>query len=119
MNSRLFSVFARFVGLIFTGLGAWIFAANIFSDAYSGAIYAWIVVAGASGAVGGVLFLLSFDGPPHFQTIKMRLSGWVGMLILGLLPWSFAFLMIPLLLLTIPTLLNKGLSKPSYKPTAT
>lgn len=117
MNSRLFSAFARFVGLIFTLLGAWIFAVNIFSDAYSGAVYAWIIIAGASGAVGGGLFLLSFDGPPRFRAPKQRLSGWVGMLILGLLPWSFSFVMVPLALLMIPTLFNNGRFEPSHKPT--
>ena len=117
MNSRPFSVFARFVGLLFALLGGWIFAVNIFDDSYSGAVFAWIVIAGASGAIGGALYLLSFDGPPSFGALKVRLSGWVGMLILGLLPWSFAFLMMPLLLLTIPTLLTKGQSQPSHKPT--
>lgn len=117
MNSRPFSVFARFVGLLFALLGGWIFAINFFDNSYSGAVFAWIIVAGASGAIGGVLYLLSFDGPTRFRTLKVRLTGWVGMLILGLLPWSFAFLMIPLLLLTIPSLLTKGLSQPSHRPT--
>ncbi len=116
MNSRPVRAFARFVGLLFTLLGGWIFAVNIFDDSYSGAVLAWIIFAGASGAIGGVVYLLSFDGPARFRTLKVRLSGWLGMLILGLLPWSFAFLMIPLVLLQIPTLFASGLSKPADEP---
>lgn len=126
MSSPLVRAFVRFVGLLFTLLGGWIFTVNIFAwilavnmfgDSYSGSVLAWIIFAGASGAVGGVLYLLSFDGPNRFRTRTVRLTGWVGMLVLGLLPWSFGFLMIPLLLLTIPTLSTKGLSQPVHKPT--
>ena len=116
MKGRPISVFARFVGLLFALLGGWIFAVNIFDDSYSGTVFAWIIVAGVSGAIGGVLYLLSFDGPTRFRTLKVRLTGWVGMLLLGLLPWSFAFLMIPLLLLTIPTLFTKGQSRSPNRP---
>jgi len=88
-----------------TMLGVWVLAINLIEDSYSGVIRVWILASGGLGAAGGLLYLLSFDGPDRFRTRWIRLSGWVGMLVLALLPWSFTFLVLPMVLLTIPTLL--------------
>lgn len=96
--------YARFVGLVMTILGVWVFAINVIEDSYSGGTLRWILASGALGAVGGVLYLLSFDGPDPLRTRWVRVSGWIGMLVLAVLPWSFTFLVLPMFALTIPTL---------------
>ncbi len=87
-----------------TLLGIWIVAINLIEGSYSGTTSVWVLGAGTLGAVGGVLYLMSFDGPDRFRTRSTRLSGWLGMLVLALLPWSFTFLVVPMVVLTIPTL---------------
>jgi len=87
-----------------TILGFWVFAINTIEDSYADGTLRWILVSGALGAVGGVLYLLSFDGPGQFRTRWIRVSGWIGMLALAVLPWSFTFLVFPMFALTVPTL---------------
>jgi hypothetical protein len=101
---RLAPAFYRLIGLAVTLLGAWVLFINLVEVSYSGWVLAWILSAGFSGAVGGVLFLLSFDGPARARRRQVRLLGWLGMLFLALLPWSFQFVMLPLVLLTMPAL---------------
>lgn len=105
MLRRFGQTLPRFVGLAMTILGVWVFAINLIEDSYTGGTRVWILASGALGAAGGLLYLLSFDGPDRFRTQWTRLSGWVGMLVLALLPWSFTFLVFPMVLLTISTLL--------------
>ena len=88
MLGRLGWTLARMVGLVFALLGAWVFTLNLMERSYDGWVFVWVVLAGLSGAVGGVLFLLSVDGAQRFRTARMRLFGWVGMLVLALLPSS-------------------------------
>jgi hypothetical protein len=87
-----------------TILGFWVFAINVIEDSYTGGTLRWILVSGALGGVGGVFYLLSFDGPSRLRTRWIRISGWMGMLVLAVLPWSFTFLVLPMFALTIPTL---------------
>jgi hypothetical protein len=87
-----------------TILGVWVFAINLIEDSYSGETLRWILASGGLGAVGGLLYLLSFDGPDSLRTRWIRISGWIGMLVLAVLPWSFSFLVLPMFALTIPTL---------------
>lgn len=101
---RLGRAFYRLIGLAVTLLGAWVLFINLVDVSYSGWVLVWILSAGLLGAIGGVLFLLSFDGPPRARTRQVRLLGWLGMLFLALLPWSFQFVMLPLVLLTLPAL---------------
>ena len=105
MLRRLSRALARFVGLIFAALGIWVLAINLVRLSYSGWILAWVLAAGALGATGGLLYLLSFGGSPRFRTARTRLAGWVGMLVLALLPTSVSFPLLAMLLATAPTLL--------------
>jgi hypothetical protein len=96
--------FYRLIGLAFTLLGAWVLFINLAELSYSGFILVWVLSAGFQGALGGVLFLLSFDGPARLRSRHVRLLGWAGMLFLAFLPWSFQFVMLPLVLLVLPAL---------------
>ena len=97
---------ARFAGLSFALLGAWIFAVNITLGSYSAAIRIWILSAGLMGLVGGVMFLLSFDGPARFRIRRARIAGWLGMLGLASVPTSLSFLLVGMLILTVPSVLR-------------
>ena len=105
MLRRLSKALARLVGLIFIALGTWVFVINLVQLSYSGWILSWILAAGALGATGGLLYLLSFSGSPRFRTVRIRLIGWIGMLVLALLPTSIMFPLLAMLLATAPTLL--------------
>jgi len=94
--------FYRLVGLAFTLLGIRILTVNLAELSYSGWILVWILSAGFLGVVGGLPFLLSFDGPARFRTPRLRLVGWLGMLLLALLPWSFQYVMVLLIALAYP-----------------
>jgi hypothetical protein len=107
---RLAQAFYRLVGLAVTLFGAWVLLINLVDVSYSGWILAWILSAGLLGAVGGVIFLLSFDGPARLRTRQVRLLGWLGMAFSALMPWSFQFVMLPLVLLTLPALSSPRLS---------
>jgi hypothetical protein len=97
--------FVRFVAVSVAILGDWMFILNI-GDGGSWApwAYVWILASGLAGAVGGVLYLLSLDGPPRFRTKQRRIIGWGLMLASVLLPTSLTFMLVPLVLLMIPTL---------------
>lgn len=109
---QLAEQFSRLVGLAFVLLGVWVLLVNVVEvlsvngveDRYAGWILVWILSAGFLGALGGVLFLLSFDGPARFRNRRVRFVGWLGILFLALLPWSFQFVMLPLALLLLPAL---------------
>lgn len=113
---RLAQTFYRLIGLAFTMLGMWVLLVNFVEVRPWGLIIAWILSAGFLGAVGGVLFLLSFDGPARLRNRQVRLLGWVGMLFLGFLPWSFQFVMLPLVLLVLPALMMRPQLSGSASP---
>lgn len=94
--------FYRLAGLAFIVLGIRLLIVNLTDVSYSGLILVWILGAGFLGVVGGLLFLLGLDGPTRFRTQRLRLVGWLGMLALALLPWSFQFVMILISVLAYP-----------------
>ena len=108
MLGRLGWSLARFVGLVFVLLGGWVFLINVVELSYSGGILIWIVLSGLFGAVGGVAYLLSIDGPERFRSRKVRSLGWFGMAALAILPTSVSLILIPMLVLTLPTLFIRG-----------
>jgi hypothetical protein len=96
--------FVRFVAISVAILGVWMFILNLGASGWNPVTYVWILASGAAGAAGGVLFLLSIDGPLRFRTKRTRITGWVLMLASVLLPTSLTFMLVPLVLLLIPTL---------------
>lgn len=96
--------FVRFVAVSVAILGAWMFILNAGARDWGPWTHVWILASGAAGAVGGVLYLLSMDGPPRLRTKSTRLIGWGLMLLSVLLPTSLTFMLVPLVLLLIPTL---------------
>jgi hypothetical protein len=95
---------ARFVGLVFALLGLWILVGNLAVGGYRGAVLAWILSSGFLGFAGGVLYVLSFDGPARFRRRFVRGLGWAGMLALALLPTTLTIMLLILVLAAIPSL---------------
>ena len=102
--------------MAFVILGEWVFAVNLLEPRYSGWIRLWVLGSGVLGAVGGLAFLLSFDGPNRLRNRGVRFLGWMGMVAFAVLPWSFWFLMVLLTLLVIPTLLSPSDSSETLSP---
>jgi hypothetical protein len=92
--------FARLTGLVVLLYGAWVVTINLFEAATGSNTYEppWMLLVvlgfGAFGAVGGILFLLSIDGPPGFRTPMIRAIGWVGMFICSALPTSLFYVLL-------------------------
>lgn len=102
-------MFARFVALAMLLLGAWIFVINSIERGYDEPwVFLWVVFSGLVGAVGGTLYLLSIDGPERLRTRSWRMWGWGGMMASALLPHSFSFIVIPLVIALVPTLFTFG-----------
>ena len=101
MLGRLARTYYRLVGIVFALFGGWLFYLNVAQVSYSGWVLIWILTAGIAGAAGGVLFLLSLDGPDSLRSSRVRLIGWLGMVYCALLPWSFSFVMVPMVLLAL------------------
>lgn len=97
-------MFARFVAITVAILGAWIFVINLIQLDGGFWILVWVILSGLFGAVGGVLYLLSMDGPTRFQSRGWRILGWSAMLASVVLPTNLALMLIPLVLLLIPSL---------------
>jgi hypothetical protein len=111
--------YGRLVGLIFALVGVWVLIVNLSARSYSGWVLVWILAAGLAGAAGGVLYLLSFDGPVRFRNRTSRLLGWGGMVFLSVLPTSLILVLFPMVLLAIPTLyLRESEATPPAEPTA-
>ena len=107
---RLVTTFARFVGLAIFLYGAVIFFGNLVgalgnSDFDPYWILYLVLGVGLTGMTGGVVFLLSFDGPDPWRTRGRRALGWVGMLMCALVPASYVLLIAPLVLVGGLTLL--------------
>lgn len=102
--------FARFVGLLILILGGWAASSFIWalfaedSQTESLVLVILVVLMWLAGAVGGLLYLLSFDGPSRFRTQKTRMWGWIGMLAAGLVPTSLTLMILPLVAAVIPLL---------------
>jgi hypothetical protein len=104
-------MYARFVAVSVTVLSAWIFVVNLFELRGPGWALAWILSSGLVGAVGGLAYLLSLDGPVRFHTRAHRIGGWVAMLAAVILPTSLTPILIPLVVLLIPTLFGATAKK--------
>jgi len=98
-------VYARFVAVSVAILSAWLFVINVAQPgAWEPWIYVWITASGLVGMAGGVIYLLSLDGPRRFRTRLSRWGGWVMMLVAVALPTSLTVMLVPLVALLIPTL---------------
>ncbi len=83
----------RFVGLIFILYGLLLFAETVI-DLFQGEVdantplwaIAWFLASGLAALAGGVMFILSFDGPPRWRTRLRRGTGVGLMLASSLLP---------------------------------
>jgi hypothetical protein len=104
MLKRSVRTFARIVGLVFALLGLWVLVINLVDIGYSGALLASILIAALLGGAGGVVFLLSFDGPDRWRTRGIRIAAWLGMLALALLPTGLSIRLVVLVVLAVPTL---------------
>lgn len=103
MMARLFVLLGRFVGLAIALLGIWIFGSNV--GVGEPAVWRPVVLTlSAVGAVGGVLFLASLSERGPLKSRVFRVAGWVGMLALSVLPFSFWMYTLPFVLLVAPTL---------------
>ena len=104
--------FARLTGLVVLLYGTWMVTINLFeavtgSNTYEPPWMMFVVLGfGASGAVGGTLFLLSIDGPPRFRTPMIRAIGWVGMFICSALPTSLFYLLLIMVAISAVVLLK-------------
>lgn len=97
-------MFARFVAVSVVVLSAWMLLINLVDVEYEGWVLVWILASGLVGAASGILYLLSVDGPVRFRTPRYRLWGWGGMLAAVLLPTSLTLMLVPMVLVLIPTL---------------
>ncbi len=104
--------FARLTGLIVLLYGAWMVTINLFEAVTGSNTYEppWMLLVvlglGASGAVGGTIFLLSIDGPPAFRTPMIRAIGWVGMFICSALPTSIFYVLLIMVAVSAVVLLK-------------
>ena len=110
MVRRFAATYARLVGLMVALLGAWLVSVNVIEhvlgeNTYEPASFLYLVIGlGLTGLVGGVAFLLSWDGPERFRSRAVRVMGWLGMVFMSLLPWTFSFVLFPLVALAGLTL---------------
>ena len=92
--------------------GLWLFLLNVglvFTGEPSGGgfgpwVLPWILATGLAGAIGGVFYLLSLDGPERFRTKPIRWWSWTGMLLGAVVPSLIAPVLVLIVLLTSPTL---------------
>lgn len=98
-------MFARFVAVSVAILSAWMFFVNVFgAQTWEPWVLVWILASGFAGTVGGVAYLLSLDGPTRFRNKLARIGGWLAMLAAVMLPTNLTFMLVPLVLVLIPTL---------------
>jgi len=110
--SRIAWRMARFIALTVMLLGAWIFVINLGDRGYDETwALAWVLFSGVAGLLGGMAYLLSIDGPSRMRTRSWRVLGWIGLLASATLPHSFTFVVLPAVLLLLPTL-STGFHEP-------
>lgn len=108
---RIAAIYARLIGLLVVVLSAWMVSVNVVQHVFGENTYdppamLYVVLGfGLVGMVGGTVFLLSWDGPQRFRSPALRVVGWLGMMFMAFLPWSFTFLFFPLVALASLTLL--------------
>lgn len=101
----------RFVGLIFVLYGLLLFVGNLVDLAQGGVdadtpwwAITWILGSGLAALAGGVLFILSFDGPQRWRTKFWRGTGVGLMMASSLLPSTVASIVFVFAILTIPSM---------------
>jgi hypothetical protein len=105
-------IFARLTGVVVLLYGAWLFTINLFEAVTDSNTYEppWMLLVilgfGASGAFGGILFLLSIDGPSRFRTPMIRAIGWIGMFICSALPTSLFYVLLIMVAISAVILLR-------------
>lgn len=93
------------VGLMFVLLGVGVVGVNLIDhDDMWGPTFALVLGAGALALIGGVTYLVGIDGGPGFRSRGVRAVGWTLMLLPALLPSTWSIVLIPILLLALPTL---------------
>jgi hypothetical protein len=100
---------ARLIGLAFAMYGAWILlgtlASVIAGGSYDPTWVPWLVMGVClAGLLGSVTLLLSIDGPARWRNRTRRALGWLGLMILAVLPTQAILVMFPLGLLGAFTL---------------
>lgn len=102
-------VFARFVAVSVGILSAWLLVVNVTQPgAWEPWVYVWIIASGLVGTAGSAMYLLSLDGPGRFHTRPFRWGGWAMMLLAVVLPTNLTFMLVPIVLVLIPTLFTVG-----------
>jgi len=114
---RLALSLARFVGIAFAMYGAWMFfgalAGLIAGGSYDPTWVPWLVMGVCLvGLFGSLTLLLSIDGPARWRNRSRRALGWIGLMILALLPAQAILVMFPLGLLGAFTLFLPIESRP-------
>jgi hypothetical protein len=103
----------RLAGIAAIMLGLWVFGVNLVQDAFADNGYdprwmLWVILVwGIVGVAGGVVFLLSIDGPPRWRTINRRLLGWVGVLVVSAIPSLTILFMLPLALASLVVVIRQ------------
>ena len=85
---RLGLLAARLAG----GAAVFLGVMMLFAGWYTGESNPWGSFVGAAGTVGGVLLLLSLNGPAWFRRVPVRILGGVGVLLLATAPLTCAWL---------------------------
>lgn len=100
----------RFVGLIFVIYGLLLFVGNTVElargqvgDVPVWAI-AWILVSGLAAVAGGILFILSFDGPARWRTRFRRGTGIALMVASSLIPSTVGSIVFVFAIFALPSL---------------
>lgn len=98
-------MYARFVAVSILLVGIRLLAVNLGENKFDDTL-AWIYViaAGLTGVSGGVLYLMSLDGPIRYRTRTFRGLGWVLMLFTAALPSSLMLMTLPMVIVLIPGL---------------
>ena len=95
--------FARFVGLSVTILGGWLVLGQAAEGGPVGSFVALIMAFGVIGMISGLAYLFSFDGPAPFRARWVRVLSWAGMMVSVLLPTSLQVMLVPMVLLVVPS----------------
>ena len=98
------ATFARFVAFVVMILGTWTFVRNVTGANYEGLVLVWVIGSSLSGGVGGLLYLLSWDGPQRLRSQRVRSGAWLAMLASALLPTSLTLMILPMVIAVCPLL---------------